>query len=36
MNSYVLAGYLITFLAVGGHALSLIVRQRRRRSSGRR
>jgi hypothetical protein len=31
MNSYVLSGYLVTFLAIGGHVISLIVRQRRSR-----
>ncbi len=32
MNGYVLAGYLVTFVAMGTHAGSLIARQRRRRN----
>ncbi len=32
MNSYVLAGYLVTFIAITGHAGALIIRQRRGRA----
>jgi hypothetical protein len=35
MNHYVLVGYLVTFIAVGVHAASLIYRQRRQRRKGR-
>lgn len=36
MNSYVIAGYLITFLAIGGHVTSLVVRQRKSRARAAR
>jgi len=36
MNSYVLAGYLVTFIAMGLYVGSLIVRQRRGRERATR
>jgi len=36
MNSYVLAGYLVTFIAIVLHVGSLIVRQRRGRERATR
>ncbi len=36
MNSYVLAGYLVTLIAITIHACSLVVRQRRGRARASR
>lgn len=36
MNSYVLAGYLVTFVAIAAHVGSLLARQRKSRTRGSR